>query len=115
MVTPEEEVDKYRYKEDGKNKLPVLPSGSCGITVEEDEIATLRCDGITVNDNNEPSYENFIRSDDVLPIPSSLNFSFHFINTWNQSGNFPVMSSKLKTTLIPMIQYMFRLDFFMNL
>ena len=69
LLPPEEGVDKFREKEDKETPLTTLPSGSRGITVAEAEIATLRCEGIEVDDVNEPAPENFMQSDDVLTNP----------------------------------------------
>ena len=81
----------------------------------EYEISTLSCEGIAVDDENEPAPENVMQSDDVLPTPSSLTFVFHGIDTWRQSEKLPVGRAKLKMTLIPRIQHMYRLDLFMKL
>ena len=35
----------------------------------EYEISTLSCEGIAVDDENEPAPENVMQSDDVLPTP----------------------------------------------
>ena len=56
-----------------------------------------------------------MQSDDALATPSSLTFRFHCVDTWRQSGNFPVGRAKLKLTPNPWIQHMSRLDFFMKL
>ena len=56
-----------------------------------------------------------MQSDDVLTNPSSLPFVFHGVDPWRQSGNFPIGRAKLKMNLIPRIQHMSRLDFFMKL
>ena len=54
-------------------------------------------------------------SDDVLPTPSSLNFLFHGVDSWRQSGNFPAERYNMKMTPIPRIQHMSRLNFFTKL
>ena len=69
VVTPEERVYRFRYKEDKETPLPILPSGSHGITATEAYIVTLRHEGIEVNDNKNPAPENFMRSGDVFPTP----------------------------------------------
>ena len=45
VLPPEEGVDRFREKEDGNTPLPILPSGSCGITVTEADISMLRREG----------------------------------------------------------------------
>ena len=69
MVPPEEGADRFRDKEDEENPLPILPPGSHEITVTEDDIDTLRWEGISVDNNNDPAPESVIQSDDVLPTP----------------------------------------------
>ena len=49
--------------------MTILPSGSRGITVTEADIDTLRREGKSVNDENEPAPENVMHYDDVLPTP----------------------------------------------
>ena len=66
----------FRYKEDEETPLPILPSGISGIPVTEADIATIRLDGISVNDKDDPVTENSMQYDDVLPTPSSLTFVF---------------------------------------
>ena len=56
-----------------------------------------------------------MQSYDFLPTPSSLNFEFHGVDPWRQSGNSPVGRAKLKMTPIPRIQHISRLHFFMKL
>ena len=82
-------MDRFRDKENEEIPLPILPSGSSGITVKEAYIATLCHEGIAVDDDNNLTPENIMQSDDVLPKPSSLTFGFHSVNPWHQSGNFP--------------------------
>ena len=53
--------------------------------------------------------------DYIFPHPSSINFGFNDIDTWRQSGKFPVGRVKLKITQIPRIKHMSRLNFFMKL
>ena len=105
----------FRDKEDEDNPLPILHSGSCGITVTETDIDTLHCDGIAVDYDNEPAPENVMKSDDVLTAPSSLTFVFHGIYTWRQRGNFPVGRAKMKMTPNPRINHMSHLYFFRKL
>ena len=81
----------------------------------ESDIATLCCEGIAVNEDNNPPPDNSGHSDDVLPAPSSPTFGFHGIDPWRQSGNFHVGKAKQKMTLIPRIQQISCLDFFMKL
>ena len=66
VVPPEEGVYRFRYKEDEETPLPIIPSGSCGITVTKADIDTLCCEGIAVNNDNDPAPENVMKSDDVL-------------------------------------------------
>ena len=72
MVPLYEGVYRFIDKGDKETPLPILPSGSPGINVMEDDITTLRCEGIAVDDDNEPAPYNVIQSDDVLPTPSLL-------------------------------------------
>ena len=55
MVPPEEGVDRFIDKWDKETPVPILPSGSFGITVTEANITTIRREGIAVNDNNDPA------------------------------------------------------------
>ena len=103
VVPPEDGIDMFIYKEDKETPLPILPSGSCGITVMEADISTIHLEGIAVNDNNKPAPENIMQYDDVLPTFSSLTFVFHVINTWHPSEKFPVVRAKLKMNPIPRI------------
>ena len=70
MVPTEELVCTFRDEEDEEHALPILPSGSCGITVAESDITTLRHKGIAVDDNNSHAPDNFMQSYDVLPLPN---------------------------------------------
>ena len=115
MNPPEEGEDRFRDKEDKDTPLPILPSGIYGITVMEAYISTLRREGIAVDEDNYPAPENFMHSDDVFNTSSSITFVFHGINTWRQSGNFPVLSYKLKMTPNPRIQHMSCLNLFVKL
>ena len=72
VVPPEEGVDRFRDKEDEDAPLPILPSGSCGITMTEADIATICLEGISVDEDKNPALYNIMQSDDVLPTPSSL-------------------------------------------
>ena len=112
MVLPEGGIDRFIDKKDEETPLPILPSGILGITVTEADIITLPREGIEVDNDNEPSIENFMQSGDILPNPSSLTFVFHDVNPWRQSGNFPVGRARLKLTPNPRIQHMSRLYFF---
>ena len=69
MIALEEGVERFRDKEYGETPLPILSSDSCGITVMESDIYTLRCEGIAADDDNNPAPENFMQSDDILPTP----------------------------------------------
>ena len=80
MEPPEEGVDRFRDKEYKDTPLTILPSGNHGITVAESNIATLRYEGISVNDDNNPAPENAMQSDGILPNPSSLTFGFHGVD-----------------------------------
>ena len=115
VIPLEEGVDRFRDNEDEETPLPILLSCSRGIIVAEVDIATLRREGIAVDDGNNLAPDNFMQSDDVFPTPSSLTLGFHGIGPWRQGGNFPVRRAKLKMTLIPRIQHMSHLDLFMKL
>ena len=95
--------NRLRCKEDEENPLPILPPGSCGITLIEADISTLYHEVISFDDNNNPTPENYIMSYDVLPTPLLLTFGFHDVGPWRQSGKFPVGRTKLKITPIPRI------------
>ena len=115
MVPPEEGIERFRDKEDEETPPPILPSASRGITLTEAEISTLRREGIAVDNDNNPTPENAMQSDDFFPTPSSLNFGFHGVDPWRQSGNFLVGGGNLKMTPIPGIQHIYPLDFFTKL
>ena len=66
-VPPAEGVDIFKDKEDEDTPLSILPSGSCGITVTEADIAMIRYEGISVTGDNYPAPDNIIQYDDVLP------------------------------------------------
>ena len=112
VVPPEEGIGRYRDKEYKETPLPILPSVRRGITVTEAGISTLFSEGIEVNNDNEPSPDNSMQSDDVFTTPLSLTFGFHGLDPWRQSGNFPVGRARLKMTPNPRIKPMSRLDFF---
>ena len=76
MAPQEEGVESFIDKEDKYTPLPILPSGSCGITVTEADIATLRREVISFNDDNDPSPENVMHYDDVLPTPNHVPLDF---------------------------------------
>ena len=97
MVPPEEGVDRFIYKEYKETPLIIFPLVSSEITVTESDIVPLRPGGVAVYGNNKPAPEKSMRSDDVLPPPSSLTFGFHGVDTWRQSGNFPVGRANLNT------------------
>ena len=67
VVPQEEGVDRFKDKEDEDTPLSILPSGSCGITVTEADIAMIRYEGISVTGDNYPAPDNIIQYDDVLP------------------------------------------------
>ena len=83
--------------------MPILPLGSCEITVTEAEIVTLCLEGLSFYDENDPDPENGMQSDGFLPNPSSLTFGFHVVDPWCWSGNFLVGKARLNLTLIPRI------------
>ena len=58
VVTPENGVCRFRDEEEKETPLPILPSGSRGITVTESDITTLRHEGIAVDDDNSPAPDN---------------------------------------------------------
>ena len=70
MVLPEGGIDRFIDKKDEETPLPILPSGILGITVTEDDISMLYCEGISVDDDKDPAPDNVMQSDDVLPNPS---------------------------------------------
>ena len=88
VVPHEEGVDRFRDKEEEETPLNIIPSGSNEITVKEYCIVTLRCEGTAVDEYNDPTPENAMHYDYVLPTPSSLNFRFHGVDPWCQSGKF---------------------------
>ena len=49
----EDIVDGFRDNQDEETPLPILTSGSCGVTVAKDGISTLSCEGIVVEYDNE--------------------------------------------------------------
>ena len=51
VFPPEEGVDRFRKKEDEETPLPILPSGSHGITATGAYIFTLSRKVIAVDDN----------------------------------------------------------------
>ena len=73
-VPPAEGVDIFKDKEDEDTLLPILSSGSRGITVTDADISPLRREGIAVDDDNGPAPENVMQYDNVLPTHSSLTF-----------------------------------------
>ena len=79
VLPPEEGVDRFRDKEYQYTPLPILSSGSRGITVTEAEISTIFCEGIVVNYKNNPSPDNSMQSNYVLPNSSSITFGFNDI------------------------------------
>ena len=87
VVPPEEGVKRFRNKEDKETPLPILPSGSRGITVMEADIATLRREGIAVDDDNNPAPDNVMQFDDVFPTPSPLTVDVEpQLDFWSQLG-----------------------------
>ena len=87
VVPPEEGVDRFRDKEGEETPLPILPSGSRGITMTESDIATLRGEGIAVGDNNNPAPDNVMYYYDVLPTPSSITIDVEpRLDIWRQLG-----------------------------
>ena len=54
-MTLEDGVDRFRYKEDEDTPPHILTSGSRGVSVSKDNIATIRCKGIVVDDYNYPA------------------------------------------------------------
>ena len=78
---------RFKYKEDEENPLPIPPSGSRWITVMETGITTLCREGISVDDDNNPTPDNVMQSYDVLPTPSSLTIDVEPQSYfWHQSG-----------------------------
>ena len=85
VVPPEEGVDRSRDKENKETPLPILPSGSRGITVAEADITTLCREGISVDNDNDPAPDTVIQFDNVLPTPSSLTIDVEpQLDFWRQ-------------------------------
>ena len=70
VVPPEEGVCKFRDEEYEETPLPILPSGSHGMTAAEAVITTLRHEGIAVDDDNRPAPDNVMQYYDVFPSPN---------------------------------------------
>ena len=81
----------------------------------EADIAMIYREVIAFDDDNSPTPENFMRSDDILPTPSSLTFGFHGVDTWLKSGDLPVGRDKPKMTPNPRIHHMSCLYLFVKL
>ena len=62
FLLPEDRVDRYKYEEDEETPLPILPSGNSSVTVTKDDIYTLHCEFITVNDENDSASKNVLIS-----------------------------------------------------
>ena len=60
VVPPEEGVCKFRDEEDKETPLPILPSGSRGITAAEAVINMLRHEGIAVDNDNITAPDNIM-------------------------------------------------------
>ena len=60
VVPPEDGVCKFRDKEDEEIPLPILPSGSHGITAAEAVINMLRHEGIAVDNDNITAPDNIM-------------------------------------------------------
>ena len=58
-MTLQDGVDHFIDKEDEYTPLPILTSISCGLIVTEDNITTIRREGIVVNYDNHPDQEDF--------------------------------------------------------
>ena len=87
VVPPEEAVDRFIDDKDECIPLPILPSGSRGITVTEADITTLFREGVAVNDNNNPAPDNGMQSDNVLTTPSQLTIDVEpQLGFWCQLG-----------------------------
>ena len=80
----------------------------------EADISMLHHEVISGTGKNDPAPDNVIQYDYFFPTPSSLTFGSHGVDPWRQSGNFPVGRSKLKMTMIPRIQHMSHLNFFVK-
>ena len=81
MVPQEEGVDRFRDREDEDTPLPIFPLGRRGITLAKADISNICCDGIAVDDKNDPTPDNFMHFDDFLPTLSSLTSVFHGVYT----------------------------------
>ena len=51
LIPSEERVDRFIVKEEEETPLPIIPSGSLGVTVTEANIATLFREVVTVKDD----------------------------------------------------------------
>ena len=101
--------------EDEETPLPILTSDSHNVPVTKYDIDTLFCEGIVVDDDNDPDTENVLHSEEVLPDPKTPNFGFKVIDPWCKSGNVPVGKAKFKTLSNISIQHMPHLEFFVQL
>ena len=95
-MPPEYGVDRFIDEDNEETLLKILPSGSCGITVTKDKIATFRCEGIVVDNDNEPAPENVLNSKDVIYATETLSFGFQGIRPLYQSGKLTIGKKKLK-------------------
>ena len=59
-----------------------------------------------VGDDDEPSPENISNSEDVLPIPETLNFGFQGIDPLRHSGRSPVGKAQFKMVSSIRVQHM---------
>ena len=111
----EDEVERFREKEDEETTLPILPYGSRGVTVTKYDNTTLCCEGIVVEEDNYTAPENVLHSEDVLPAPKTFNFRIQGINLCHQGGNLPVGKENLKMVSNIRVQRMSCLNFFFQL
>ena len=115
MLPHEERIDRLVDKEDEETPLTTPPSGSRGITVEEADISTLRCEGIEVNKKTTLS---LIISCSLMmyclpPNQSPLCFMASILGV--RVGTSLLVGGKLNMTPIPRIQHMSRLELFTKL
>ena len=56
-----------------------------------------------------------LKYEDVLTAPEKVDFVFQAMDSWRQSGNFPVGGIKLMMNPIQRIQHIYRLNLFTKL
>ena len=81
----EDGVDQFRDTEDEETPISIVTSEICDVTFMEYNISTLRCNGIVVDDDNDPEPENVFNHEKFLPFPETLSFGFQVTGPWRQS------------------------------